>query len=306
MPCFNAEAHVREAIQSAVDQTYPQTEVIVVDDGSTDSSLGIVQSFGDRVRWTSGPNRGAAAARNTGLAMATGDLVQFHDCDDLLLPGKLERQVEAMIAGRADIVFCDWEMSREGDGRAKIHRPPYDGSDPVVFLLKHTLSGIAPLHWRRNLVAVGGWREDLPCSQEFDLHMRLACCGLTFAKIPEVLFRARLRRGSISGDYNRVMRQYEKILPDLYVVLQAGGKMDDARARAFAGRMARAARHLLQRGDRTRADEYFRVARSMHREGGLAAAYSPFMRCLCRILGPVLAERLVQLRRKPVGWPTAG
>ena len=61
IPCYNAERWVGEAVQSALDQTYPKKEIIVVDDGSTDRSLDVIKSFGPRIRWETGPNRGANA-----------------------------------------------------------------------------------------------------------------------------------------------------------------------------------------------------------------------------------------------------
>ncbi len=61
IPCYNREKYVGEAIESALGQTYPHKEVIVVDDGSTDRSIEVIKSFGDRVRWETGPNRGAPA-----------------------------------------------------------------------------------------------------------------------------------------------------------------------------------------------------------------------------------------------------
>ena len=84
IPCYNAERYVGEAIESALDQTYPHKEVIVIDDGSTDSSLEVIRSFGNHLRWETAPNRGGSAARNRGLELARGELIQFLDADDLL------------------------------------------------------------------------------------------------------------------------------------------------------------------------------------------------------------------------------
>ena len=64
IPCYNAERYVGEAIRSALSQTYPNVEIIVIDDGSTDGSLDVIRSFGGAIRWETGPNRGGCAARN--------------------------------------------------------------------------------------------------------------------------------------------------------------------------------------------------------------------------------------------------
>ena len=89
IPCHNNEAFVGEAIESALGQTYPNIEVIVVDDGSTDKSLNVIKSYGDRIKWKSGPNRGACAARNTSFFQSQGEFIQFLDADDLIAADKI-------------------------------------------------------------------------------------------------------------------------------------------------------------------------------------------------------------------------
>jgi len=93
---FNYERFIAEAIASALDQRGGQAEVIVVDDGSTDGSPEVIESFGDRVTAVLGANRGQAAAQNTGYRLSSGDGVIFLDADDLLLPGAARRVTEAL------------------------------------------------------------------------------------------------------------------------------------------------------------------------------------------------------------------
>jgi len=93
IPCYNGEAYVRESIQSALDQSAATFEVIVIDDGSTDGSLEVIKSFGEKIRWESGPNRGGGAARNRGLELARGEWIKFHDADDVLLPECVANQM---------------------------------------------------------------------------------------------------------------------------------------------------------------------------------------------------------------------
>src|SRR6202011_1477360 len=106
IPCYNAERWVAQAIESALRQTWPEKEIIVVDDGSTDGSLAIIESFGDRIRWETGPNRGGNVARNRLLELAHGEWLQYLDADDYLLPMKIERQMEFIGANpAADVIF---------------------------------------------------------------------------------------------------------------------------------------------------------------------------------------------------------
>ena len=93
VPVFNGERYLGEALESILRQTHPRLEVIVVDDGSTDGTSGIVAGYGSRIRGLFQTNAGPAAARNRGLAAARGELVGFLDADDLWHPEKLARQV---------------------------------------------------------------------------------------------------------------------------------------------------------------------------------------------------------------------
>src|SRR5580704_15422021 len=94
IPCYNAERWVAQAIESALAQTWPEKEVIVVDDGSTDGSLGIIKQFEARIRWETGPNRGGNNTRNRLLELARGEWLQYLDADDYLLPDKVGRQMK--------------------------------------------------------------------------------------------------------------------------------------------------------------------------------------------------------------------
>jgi glycosyltransferase involved in cell wall biosynthesis len=98
VPVFNGERYLEECLRSAVDQSLPPFEVIVVDDGSTDGSAEIAESFGGPVRCIRQANKGVAGARNQGLSAATGEFVGFIDHDDLWPQGKLESQVAALRA----------------------------------------------------------------------------------------------------------------------------------------------------------------------------------------------------------------
>jgi glycosyltransferase involved in cell wall biosynthesis len=109
MPVFNGERFLAEAIDSVIAQSYGNQEIVVVDDGSTDGSAEIARSRG--VRYCLQPNQGVAAARNTGLAAAQGELIAFLDQDDTWLPHKLEAQV-AFLADRpwVDLVISPIEI----------------------------------------------------------------------------------------------------------------------------------------------------------------------------------------------------
>lgn len=105
IPTFNGEAHLAETLESALAQTHPPAEVIVVDDGSTDGTARIAASF-PGVRYLYQPNAGANAARNTAILASRGDFLAFLDHDDLWMPDKLARQLAAFAADPTlDFVF---------------------------------------------------------------------------------------------------------------------------------------------------------------------------------------------------------
>src|SRR5664280_480101 len=97
IPLYNAEKYIAQTIQCALNQTWHNIEIIVVDDGSTDQSLNIAKSFErENVRIVTQANKGAAAARNLALQFSTGDYIQFLDSDDLLSDDKIEKQLKTV------------------------------------------------------------------------------------------------------------------------------------------------------------------------------------------------------------------
>jgi glycosyltransferase involved in cell wall biosynthesis len=111
IPAFNAEQWVADAIRSAVRQTWPRKEIIIVDDGSKDQTLWIAQQFASKeVSIVSQPNQGAAAARNKAFSLCRGDHIQWLDADDLLAPDKIERQMRVLESSgsKRTLVSASW------------------------------------------------------------------------------------------------------------------------------------------------------------------------------------------------------
>lgn len=109
MPVYNAASFLREAIQSLLNQIYTDWELIAVDDGSTDESLKILQSYSDpRIRIIQRPNGGQCAATNTGLDYIRGEYIQFFDADDLMDSNKILMQVNALKVAENSIAVCKW------------------------------------------------------------------------------------------------------------------------------------------------------------------------------------------------------
>lgn len=104
IPAFNAEKYLRATIDSVINQTYPVIEIIIVDDGSSDGTVKILQGMVDnRLKYVTHANKGASAARNAALQLCSGDYIKFMDADDLLNPGCIEQQL-GRIAGKNNCI----------------------------------------------------------------------------------------------------------------------------------------------------------------------------------------------------------
>src|SRR5262245_8203634 len=201
IPCYNAQQWVGQAIESALAQTWRDTEIIVVDDGSTDGSLDVIRSFGTRIHWETGPNRGGNAARNRLLQLASGQWLQYLDADDYLLPHHVQHQADVARANpEADVIcspvimeYCPHEQNGYASSAAdddrwnprretlQIRQP----HDPWILLIRWYLPQTGASIWRRTaLVGIGGWKNDQPCCQEHELYLRLLAASKRFAFNP--------------------------------------------------------------------------------------------------------------------------
>ncbi len=181
IPCWNAERWVSRAIDSALAQTGVNLDVIVVDDGSSDRSLEIIRSFGDRIAWLTGANQGAPVARNLGVFRSQSEYVLFLDADDYLEEGALACWSSVASRTAADLVLAPFEYEYGIDGKRKSGSSI---SKPIVTarLLRNWIAGdfIPPcaVIWRRQFVReIGGWREGLRRNQDGELLMRALILG---------------------------------------------------------------------------------------------------------------------------------
>ena len=188
IPCYNAEKWIAQAITSGLDQTYPNKEVIVIDDGSSDRSLEIIKSFSDRIHWETQSNQGGNVARNRLLELSEGEWLQYLDADDYLLATKIEQQIDFLSQiPEADIICspASGEFIRDGETVRRFHPFPKE-LDSWTFLIAWRLPQTGGSLWRKkSLVDVGGWKKDQPCCQEHELYSRLLMSGKSFAYLNE-------------------------------------------------------------------------------------------------------------------------
>ena len=180
---YNAERWIAETLTSATEQTHPDVEVVVVDDGSTDGTLAVARRFeGPRVRVIAQENRGACAARNRAFAEAQGDLIQFLDADDVLHPEKIERQVRRLAEEpAASVAVGPWVRFSGNVAAADTSWRGLDWQDydPATDWLVQSWEGrgtMPTVVWLtpRNLVAAAGpWNETLLRNQDGEFFTRV-------------------------------------------------------------------------------------------------------------------------------------
>ena len=189
IPCYNAAQWIAASVQSAIDQSWPAREIIVVDDGSTDGTIEILRKFGDAIRVIQAPHGGANRARNRILKEARGEWIQYLDADDYLRQEKIERQLaEAGSADTAGIIYSPILLEQWEDNHPlPLVQEPLDTTvDIHTQLLRWELPQTGGALWRKSLLEqIRGWDEDpSQLCDEHDCYFRAIKAGARFAFAP--------------------------------------------------------------------------------------------------------------------------
>ncbi|MEQ9486133.1 glycosyltransferase [Coleofasciculus sp. F4-SAH-05] len=203
IPAYNAEKTIQETVQSVLNQTFTDFELLIVDDGSKDATLDMIKRIPDpRIQVFSYPNAGANVSRNRGLAQAGGEYVAFLDADDLWTPDKLEAQLKALQSNPDAAIAYSWTSFVDESGHF-LHKgicATDTGNVYAKLLLVNFLeSGSNPLIFRQSLVEIGGFDESLPACQDTDLYLRLAERYL-FTVVPKIQVFYRRSSQSVSAN----------------------------------------------------------------------------------------------------------
>lgn len=300
IPCYNSESYITNCINSILlHQDYPNIEIVVVDDGSSDNSYDILKGIEQReqnVRVLKQNNSGACVARNKGLAHSSGEYIKFLDSDDTLLPDVIKKQVEIaeLPVHKNQIIYGDFYIAK--NNRYKYINTSLNNSYQTANLFFKDILTSTSLHRRWMLERVEGFDERFKNGQEWNLHIRLSSEGFFFQHIDLPIYNYCIHdsehRISVKSSKNKSKLEY--VLKKLEMTNErlgenCKGKVDSALARNYwdIGRRAYRSGHKLL------ADECISKAKSISNDYSL---YFPnYYKVLYSFLGFKLTEELLKL-----------
>ncbi|BCL37896.1 glycosyltransferase [Nostoc sp. MS1] len=219
IPAYNCEKTIKETINSVLQQTFSDFELIIINDGSQDSTLNVISEIQDRrLKIFSFDNAGGNVSRNRGLNLAVGNYVSFLDADDMWTPDKLESQLEALQKNSDTHVAYSWTdyIDEEGNFIVSGRRVSVNGDVYEKLLINNFLeNGSNPLIARELLMELGGFDESLKAAQDWDMWLRLAA-KYSFVAVPKVQILYRVSSKSLSTNLTRQEKYCLQVLENSF------------------------------------------------------------------------------------------
>jgi glycosyltransferase involved in cell wall biosynthesis len=301
IPAYEAEATIAEAIDSALSQTLPPTQVIVCDDGSADRTADVVESFGRRVTLIRQANQGPSAARNTAIAAATAEWVVNLDADDVLLPASLaERATLIAREPDLDVVATDGLVEVDGIVQRHLYGPTwaFETDDQRAGILERCFIVCWAVR-RQAFLDVGGFDPALTHAEDWELFIRMILAGSRAGLVGEPLTRYRLRPGSLSNQAVELQRGHveamRKTAADPHLTQKERERVGAATMGYEAElRLARLREAVLEGGPAARAEARKALRRS---DTPLPTRFKAAL----ALVAPVLAQRVASRRGRETG-----
>lgn len=212
IPAYNAAKYINKTIQSVLEQTYLDWELIIINDGSTDATLEQISQISDpRLKVFNFPNAGVAISRNRGMNQASGEYIAFLDADDLWTPDKLASQLSALKANPQAAVAYSWVDYIDESEKflyPGIHTR-INGDAYEQLLVRNILeNGSNPLIKKSACIAIGNFEQSLTPAEDWDFYLRLAKnYAFVTVPLPQILYRISTNSGSTN-----VEKMEQKIL----------------------------------------------------------------------------------------------
>lgn len=220
IPCYNQGQFVDDAVDSVLASTYPDLEIVIVNDGSTDAQTNRILKGYDKPKTTvlHTENHRLGGARNNGIRFATGQYILPLDADDRIAPTYIDKAVEVLEAQESvGIVYCEAEFFGAQTGRWDL--PPYRFPEILLANVIFCSAMFRKSDWEQ----VGGYRTDLAVWEDYDFWLSLIELGRGVFRIPEVLFYYRRHDGSmlkgtsnaqLARPYAQIMRNHARLFAD--------------------------------------------------------------------------------------------
>ena len=300
MPAYNAEKYIGDSIQSVIEQTYSNWELLVVDDGSTDKTADRVRQFAahdSRVKYFFQQNGRQAKARNTAIAQSSGTLLAFLDSDDLWLPEKLERQLQTLDATNVDVVYSNGVIIYEPGAKPGATDFPVvagtvDGHRMFDMLLLMNFIPVQSVVARSEIVRnAGQFDESLSFNgcEDYELWLKLAMHGAVFHGMTDHLIKYR-RHPTATTHKNSAM-----LKPMLRVVSHHinASTLDENKKRTRLRRLYRdLIAALIEEGEVAEAQEFLREFSAWDKSGVVTSLQKLLMRVSPRSFNTISRECL--------------
>jgi glycosyltransferase involved in cell wall biosynthesis len=300
IPAYNAERYLADTIESVLAQTFRSFEIIIVDDGSTDNTKAIAESFrADGVSVVTQANAGTAAARNRALSVARGRFISLLDSDDLWEPDCLQTMVEFLEQHpQVSIAFCDSRYFGETKFAGRTYQELYPPNAPLTFarvagLVSHVC--LDAMLRREVFDDIGGFDDKLRAVEDFDLWVRALHAGYRIEPVPRVLVHYRRHAASVSAGAALMYSSAVQVLEKWRAAACLDREDREAVERGY--REMRFQLDVRTATDHIRAGEFALAKAALQR----ACAYRPKWRYLVARLGLAIAPGMTRLALRRSG-----
>ncbi|MFL6212853.1 MAG: glycosyltransferase family 2 protein [Blastocatellia bacterium] len=311
IPCYNSAPWIGRAIETALAQTWPNKEVVVLDDGSTDGSFEVIQQYASQIRVARQANRGQNASRNRLTELSRGAWLAYLDADDEMSPDCVEKKME--FAQEADAVygtvevacFLDLEKTRYTVQTAETF------ADPIVAAFWWSYPNTSSFMFRKAAVLdVGGWNAEIKNCTDYDLYFKLLIKNKRFRAAPEsqTLYRQWSTSQAVYQDPQRKLRTRLQVLWHAAHEFDAAGLLNNERREAFEQAAFGVVRMLYNFNPVVAHREYAKLIGWNPRFHPTAKTFSPTYRSVYKLAGFAVTEHLAYLARRlnPVTKPLPG